>query len=305
MQVITHILDTPLDIPENHFVFDIETTGLNSKYCKVILIGILYIKDNKTIIKQFFANSQESEKEILLEFLSHIKDFEYHITFNGITFDIPFLNYRLKKYDIAYEIAKSNDIDILRLVRPYKETLSLSDCKLKTIEKYLGIERDDTISGKESVELYKEFENTQDTKLKEKILLHNYDDIFYLGHIFKIRDIIYDKLDYITINSNNISHKLILNNYKTIKNTLLINFISTHNFIPQINIFNEDYTISTNNNYLSLSINLKKGIDTSNNTILFYYLNTIIPIKINTSFNKSNIEALYKYILFKNFNNPN
>lgn len=301
MQVITHILDTPLDIPTNHIVFDIETTGLNSKYCKVILIGALYIENNKTVVKQFFALSQDSEKNILTEFIDLIQSFDYHITFNGITFDIPFLNYRLKKHDINYEIDKYKDIDILRLVKPYKENLSLSDCKLKTLEKYLGIERDDTISGKESVELYKEFEKTQDISLKEKILLHNYDDIYYLGHMFKIKDIIYDRLECISLNINTLSHKLILTKYKTIKNTLLINFTSNYSFIPEINIFTEDYIISTSDNILSLNINLKKAIDKSNNTILFYYLNSIIPIKVNSNFNNDNLIALCKYILHKNF----
>ena len=300
MQVITHIIDTPLDIPENHFVFDIETTGLNSKYCKVILVGILYIKNKKTIIKQFFASSQDKEKELLTEFINHIKDFKHHITFNGLTFDIPFLNSRFKKHDIDYELDKSYDIDILRLVKPYKENLSLSDCKLKTIEKYLGIERDDTISGKESVELYKEFEITQDIELKEKILLHNYEDIYYLGHMFKIRDIIYNKLNSIDININNFDYKLILNKYKTSKNILSVNFISNYKFNPDINIFNEDYSISTSNDLLSLNINLKKALDKNNNTVLFYYLNSIIPIKINENFNSDNIYALCKYIIYKN-----
>ena len=31
MEVITNIIDTSLDIPQNHFVFDIETTGLKLK----------------------------------------------------------------------------------------------------------------------------------------------------------------------------------------------------------------------------------------------------------------------------------
>lgn len=302
MQVITHIIDTPLNIPEDHFVFDIETTGLNSKYCKVILIGILYVENNKTIIKQFFTHSQAFEKELLLEFINHIKPFKYHITFNGVSFDIPFLNSRFKKHNIEYELDKYQDIDILKLVKPYKNILSLSDCKLKTIEKYLGILREDTISGKESVNLYKEFENTQDVKLKEKILLHNYEDIYYLGHILKIKDIIYNKLDYIDIDINNKHYKLILNKYKTNKNILLVDFVSNYTFNPNINIFNEDYIISTKDTYLSLSINLKKALDNNSNSILFYYLNSIIPIKINSDFNHNNIYSLCKYIIYKNFN---
>lgn len=62
MEVITKVLDELIDIPPNYFVFDIETTGLNSNYCKVILIGILFNQDNKTIIKQFLLIQKMTKK---------------------------------------------------------------------------------------------------------------------------------------------------------------------------------------------------------------------------------------------------
>ena len=76
MEVITKVLDELIDIPPNHFVFDIETTGLNSNYCKVILIGILFNQDNKTVIKQYFANTEDDEKELLLSFINDIKNYK-------------------------------------------------------------------------------------------------------------------------------------------------------------------------------------------------------------------------------------
>ena len=38
MDIIKNISKKFIDIPQNHFVFDIETTGLSPKFCKVILI---------------------------------------------------------------------------------------------------------------------------------------------------------------------------------------------------------------------------------------------------------------------------
>ena len=174
----------------------------------------MFNQNNKTIIKQFFANTEDDEKELLLSFVDNIKNYKNHITFNGLTFDIPFLNARLKKHNIDFSICKNNDIDILKLIKPFKEKLSLSDCKLKTIEKYLGIYRKDTISGKESVDLYKDYTLNQDINLKEKILLHNYEDIYYLGVIFKIKDILKDKLNIVHINTNNMTLELVPLNFK-------------------------------------------------------------------------------------------
>ncbi|MGL5756122.1 MAG: ribonuclease H-like domain-containing protein, partial [Paraclostridium sp.] len=227
MQVITKTLDNLIDIPKNHFIFDIETTGLSHKYCKVILIGILYNFENTTIIKQYFATSEEEEKELLICFIKDIKNFDYHITFNGISFDIPFLNSRFKTNGIDYHMDKSQDIDILRLIKPYKEKLALSDCKLKTIEKYIGIQRDDSISGKDSVRLYKEFILNKDELIKSKILLHNYEDIYYLGKIFKIKEILHNKLDYIDILICKNPYEILLTKYTIRKKILSLKFIST------------------------------------------------------------------------------
>ena len=245
MEIITKALDELIDIPPEHFVFDIETTGLNSSYCKVILIGILFNKDNKTVIKQFFANNEDDEKGLLLSFVDTIKNFKKHITFNGINFDIPFLNKRLEKHSINFSLSKNDDIDILKLIRPFKEKLSLSDCKLKTLEKYLGIYREDTISGKESVDLYKNYIDSKDINLKEKILLHNYEDIYYLGIIFKIKNILKSKLNTLCINTNNFSLELVPISFKFSKNVLCVKYSPFEGNLFNINIYNDSYTITS------------------------------------------------------------
>lgn len=299
MEIITKTLDELINIPPNHFVFDIETTGLNSNYCKVILIGILFNQDNKTVIKQFFANTEDDEKELLLAFINDIKNYQNHITFNGLTFDIPFLNTRLKKHNIDFSLSKNNDIDILKLIRPFKEKLYLSDCKLKTIEKYLGIHREDTISGKESVDLYKDYSVNQDIDLREKILLHNYEDIYYLGIIFKIKDILKHKLNILCITTNNLSLELIPVSFKISKNTLLIKYNAFEGNLFNINIYNDSYSITSDEKNIILNVSLDKGRDSNNNIILFYSLYKIIPLKFNESLLEDNIYSLCNYIIKK------
>ena len=299
MEIITKTLDELIDIPPNYFVFDIETTGLNSKYCKVILIGILFNKDNKTIIKQFFANSENDEKELLLNFINFIKHYKNHITFNGLTFDIPFLNSRLKKYNINFSLSKNDDIDILKVIRPFKENLSLSDCKLKTIEKYLGIYREDTISGKESVNLYKEYSATQEDTLKDKILLHNYEDVYYLGKIFKIKDILKEKLNILSIITDKVHLDLVPISLKISKNILSIKYNLFEGTLFNIDIYNDNYSIISDENNIILNIHLNKGIDSNNNIILFYNMSKIIPLKFNESLLEDNIYSLCNYLIKK------
>lgn len=299
MEIITNTLDELIDIPPNSFVFDIETTGLNHNYCKVILIGILFNQDNKTVIKQFFINNPENEKDLLLSFIDNIKYYNKHITFNGLTFDIPFLNSRFKNHNIDFSLSKNDDTDILKLIRPFKEKLSLSDCKLKTIEKYLGIHREDTISGKESVDLYNTYVSNKDLNLKQKILLHNYEDIYYLGKMFKIREILKDKLNILSIATNNLSVDLVPLSYKVSKNTLSIKYNIFEGNLFNLNIYNDSYTITSDANNIILNILFDKGRDSNNNIILFYNMSKIIPLKFNDSFLEDNIYSLCNYLIKK------
>lgn len=299
MEIITNTLDELIDIPPNSFVFDIETTGLNHNYCKVILIGILFNQDNKTVIKQFFINNPENEKDLLLSFIDNIKYYNKHITFNGLTFDIPFLNSRFKNHNIDFSLSKNDDTDILKLIRPFKEKLSLSDCKLKTIEKYLGIHREDTISGKESVDLYNTYVSNKDLNLKQKILLHNYEDIYYLGKMFKIREVLKDKLNILSIATNNLSVDLVPLSYKVSKNTLSIKYNIFEGNLFNLNIYNDSYTITYDANNIILNILFDKGRDSNNNIILFYNMSKIIPLKFNDSFLEDNIYSLCNYLIKK------
>ncbi|MGL5347715.1 MAG: ribonuclease H-like domain-containing protein [Peptostreptococcaceae bacterium] len=299
MEIITKVLDEYIDIPPNSFVFDIETTGLSPKFCKVILVGILFNHNNQTIIKQFFAKSEGDEYELLLSFIDEVKTFEKHITFNGTTFDIPFLNARFINHNIDYKLDSNDDIDILKFIKPFKKKLSLPDCKLKTVEKYLGIHRDDTISGKESVKLYKEYETNQCCNLKNIILLHNYEDIYYLGKIYKIKSVLKDRLDTLTINTDNINVTLVPLHFKFQNNKIHMKYnILSESCVP-INIYNDRYTIVSENDYLGLDICISKGHDSNNNVVLFYKMAKIIPLKFNDDFLEDNIYTLCNYLIKK------
>lgn len=175
---------------ENHnfIVFDIETTGLNAKYERVILIGFMYIEDEQPVIEQYFCHHRKSEPLLLKKFSETIRQYDLLITYNGNSFDIPFLNQRFHQSGIPYQIDKHKNLDLLRFARKYQQHLNLSDCTLKSLEKSLGIHRRDTISGKESVELYAAYEKKPSLALKKKILLHNYEDIYYLAHCLQIID---------------------------------------------------------------------------------------------------------------------
>ncbi|CAH2212429.1 ribonuclease H-like domain-containing protein [Tepidibacter aestuarii] len=299
MEVITYKIDEIIDIPKNTCVFDIETTGLSPKYNKVILIGILYIKDNQTIIKQFFAHNTDDEKELLFYFKEVFKTFDKHITFNGHRFDIPFLNKRFEKNDLNFFIDKTNDMDILKIVKPYQKKLNLENCKLKTVESLLDIKREDTISGKESVDMYKEFESTKNESLKKKILLHNYEDIYYLAKLFKVQDIIDSSETYLNIDYLDTNLKLKLSKYKFKGNFIYIEYMSKDIIPINIQIYEDEYSILGSNQKITVELNVSYATTSNNNKVVFFKHDKIVPLKIDSDVLEDNILSVASH-LFKN-----
>ena len=78
--------------------FDIETTGLSPDRCYVILIGFMKISDGVCRLHQYFADSLSEEADIIRAFLRDAEDTDVLITYNGRSFDIPFLEKRMSRY---------------------------------------------------------------------------------------------------------------------------------------------------------------------------------------------------------------
>jgi uncharacterized protein YprB with RNaseH-like and TPR domain len=170
--------------------FDIETTGLSREYHSIYLIGALYYNksSNDWTLVQFFADNLCEEEELLTSFIDMVKDFEILVTYNGDSFDIPFVKRRLEKYLRHWDGPKS--IDLYKYVKNHRSMLGMPNLKLKTLEKHLGIFRDDLISGKDCIGLYRTYTSTNDDELLHPILQHNYDDLQYMPYLLEIYNIV-------------------------------------------------------------------------------------------------------------------
>lgn len=165
-------------IPENSVFLDIETIGLSAKYHFVYCIGLAYYTENGAVILQYFAESRADEPELLesmLEFLGARKP--VLITFNGVRFDLPFLEARCRLHCLPFDNNRLQQIDLLREIRPLKNLFGLSHLRQKDIERFLGIERDDQYDGGKLIEVYLQYEQTGEKDLRRLLLLHNFDDM--------------------------------------------------------------------------------------------------------------------------------
>jgi uncharacterized protein YprB with RNaseH-like and TPR domain len=186
-------------------IFDIETTGFHRIKDHVIAITALYFLKEQCYISQWFAENIEEEINLLKEIKPFFEQKLFHITYNGNSFDIPFLNNKYQYYNISASINKSKCFDLYRFAR---KSLVLDSYKLKKIEQALGIERDDQISGKDCTMYYQEYLLNKDPALANLILQHNYEDVLNLVNLTvlatMIPDLEFNKLKILHTFNNNI-----------------------------------------------------------------------------------------------------
>lgn len=172
--------------PERLLFFDIETTGLSAKRDLVYLIGCVYFRDGGWHLRQWFSDSAEAEKEVLLHFFLFASRFSMMIHFNGTTFDLPFLKERASKHRLTLPSREPESFDLYRKLRPMKQLLGLSDCKQKTLETFLGTGREDPYNGGELIRFYWDYLQTGEKRFYDALLLHNAEDIMGLPELFTL-----------------------------------------------------------------------------------------------------------------------
>ena len=157
--------------------FDIETTGLSYKSAFLYLIGAAFLEDGRFVLCQYLAEDLSEEEAVLRAFSERIHGKKRLIHFNGSTFDLPFLQARCRKYGLPCPASEMEQIDLYRRISPLKNVLRLSNCRLKTLEEFLGCRREDPFTGGELIELYQAYRRERDERLLKVLLLHNAEDI--------------------------------------------------------------------------------------------------------------------------------
>ncbi len=167
----------------NTAVFDIETTGLfHSRDC-IINTGFCSSKGD---VWQNFTENPADEKRVVEEAWERICAADAVITFNGDTFDLPFLRRRAAKYGLADKLPLLWSVDIYRWLKKYWPLApSLKSMSQKRVEEVLGLaaRRSDAIPGGDCIPLYNFYLQTGDQAARDTILLHNADDVRQLARI--------------------------------------------------------------------------------------------------------------------------
>lgn len=262
--------------------FDIECTGLSPRKSFIYLIGFAVRLGNKITITQLLAKNESEEIEIIQEFEKVISNYDCLLGFNSTRFDESFIVERCRKYHFNTAIKSKKHVDMYLTSTKAKCLLNLPNYKQKTIEAFLGLNRDDKYNGGELIPVYQHYSITGDQESKDLVLLHNYEDVkgmIYIADILCYSDLLSCDIEFLSkeIDNNKIRYELKTN-------------ISLPNSINKIREYGM-YIIKDNRIYVTL--NLYSGAlytflpDYKN----YYYLideNIIIPRSLGESIDKTN-----------------
>lgn len=163
---------------DEHAVFlDIETTGFSSARSQVYLIGCAYRSNGQVCTDQFFAEQPSEEADVLAAFLELLAGYRTVITFNGTGFDLPFLEARCARCQLAESLRELRSLDIFKEISRTRLLLRLPDYKQKTIEKFLNLPREDAASGGELADVYRSYVQNPTAEGSRLLHLHNFEDV--------------------------------------------------------------------------------------------------------------------------------
>lgn len=175
-------------IRDNAIFFDIETTGLAREHSSIFLCGVLYYDNSNYIIEQFFDETSMAERNLVSFISDHFKQKKYIVTYNGNAFDIPFYENKCKKYEVPPHLDKKTLVDLYVLIKKANLSNRLDNYKLKSIEKFMSLNRIDQLDGEDLIRLSTAYKITPKKEYLDLMLGHNREDIANLPYIHSYID---------------------------------------------------------------------------------------------------------------------
>ena len=160
--------------------FDIETTGLGST--PLFLIGTMAVDGGELAIRQYLARDYAEEIAVLRFFLGELASRRILVSFNGKSFDLPYIRVRLSYHRQAHP-AQLPHYDVLLDARRVWRG-EVPDCRLTTLERLIcAQERVDDIDGARIPDAYHRFVRTGDASEIALVVRHNRRDLLTMAEL--------------------------------------------------------------------------------------------------------------------------
>jgi uncharacterized protein YprB with RNaseH-like and TPR domain len=158
---------------------DVESTGLGCS--PLFLVGIM-VWDGGLDVRQYLARNYAEEAAVIHTFVEACRERHVLVTFNGKSFDYPFIRVRAASTGVPFDIGPDH-LDLLHVCRKAWKT-DLPDCKLQTLEQHIcGRARTGDIPGADIPDAYHLFARTGNAHEIVEILKHNLLDLVTLADL--------------------------------------------------------------------------------------------------------------------------
>lgn len=156
---------------------DLETCGLRA--VPLFLVGLGWLGEDDAELELLLARDLSEEAAVVQAAAERLRQADAVVTFNGTTFDLPFLRDRARYHQLGLNVPAH--FDLLPLARA-KVGKRYGDCRLQTLERGLcgRVRDDDDVPGAEIPERYRRFTKTGNAALLRPILTHNAQDLLSL-----------------------------------------------------------------------------------------------------------------------------
>jgi uncharacterized protein YprB with RNaseH-like and TPR domain len=168
--------------PEDFVFLDIETLGLFSR--PIILFGVGRVDCGDLVVHQYLLRDIGEEEAALIATCEHLSgDHAALVTFNGKSFDLPYIRDRLAYYGMGNGTCIPH-FDVLHFSRRrWRDHFpSLRLCVLE--QEICGIHREEDIPGQMVPEFYETYLHTNNCGPLVPIIEHNKQDVVSLSRLF-------------------------------------------------------------------------------------------------------------------------
>jgi uncharacterized protein YprB with RNaseH-like and TPR domain len=167
---------------ERTLFLDLETGGLSSS--PVFLAGTMHWNGEDFVLRQYFARHYGEEAALLEALTAGAAGFETLVTFNGKSYDVPFLHNRAALHGVRIALPAAH-LDLLHLSRR-RWKHELRDCRLQTLEWHVcRRRRSGDVAGDEVPGLYHDYVRRGDPYRLIPVFHHNLLDVITMAEILR------------------------------------------------------------------------------------------------------------------------
>lgn len=167
---------------ERALFLDLETGGLSAS--PVFLAGTMHWNGVDFVLRQYFARHYGEEAALIEAVCEQSQAFDFLVTFNGKSYDVPFLQNRAVSHGVTMHLPPGH-LDILHASRR-RWRGEFEDCRLQTLERRVcRRRRAGDVPSEEVPGLYHDFVRNGDPYRLVPVFHHNMLDVITMAEILR------------------------------------------------------------------------------------------------------------------------